>query len=107
MKDNRGKIKVLKTPEEIPEFASEEEEAEFWQTHSPVEIFDKLPKPKGVKFAPSKKHMVPLALDAGVYEEVRRAARKKGLSAPELIQQLQQWVERRVRTAHRAAKTKG
>ena len=104
MKGNRGRMKVLKTLEEIPHSATEKAQAEFWQTHSPVEIFDKLPNAKGVKFAPSKKRMVPLALDAGVYEEVRRAARKKGLSAPELIQQ---WVERRVRTAHRAAKTKG
>ncbi len=36
------RIVYLRSVEEIPEFESLEEEAAFWDTHSPVEILDQL-----------------------------------------------------------------
>ena len=55
MRKKLTRIKTLRSVSEIPTFRDEAEEAEFWQTHSPVEIFDELPKAKDVKFAPSRK----------------------------------------------------
>ncbi|HZX12936.1 MAG TPA: CopG family antitoxin [Thermodesulfobacteriota bacterium] len=41
-KSKRKTIKYLKSTDEIPEFKSEEEEAEFWDTHSAAKIVDQL-----------------------------------------------------------------
>jgi hypothetical protein len=84
----RSSIKKLKSPEEIPEFASEESEAEFWQTHSPVDIFDQLPKAEDVEFLPRSKRLIPLPLDEQIYKKVRRQAHRLGMSPLTLIQKL-------------------
>ena len=64
----RNPIKNLKSVKEVPEFSSEQQEAEFWQTHSPVLIFDELPKAEDVEFVPRSKRLIPLPLDEQVYK---------------------------------------
>ena len=84
----RNTIKNLKSVNEIPEFASEQSEAEFWQTHSPVDIFDQLPKADDVEFVPRSKRLIPLPLDEQVYKRVQRQAHRLGISPLTLIQKL-------------------
>ena len=84
----RTDIKNLKSPEEIPDFASEQLEAEFWQTHSPVLIFDDLPTAEDVEFVPRSKRLIPLPMDERIYKEVQRQARRFGMSPLTLIQKL-------------------
>jgi len=84
----RTDIKNLKSPEEIPDFASEQLEAEFWQTHSPVLIFDDLPTAEDVEFVPRSKRLIPLPLDEQVYKRVQRQAHRLGISPLTLIQKL-------------------
>ena len=85
----RKPIATLKSVEEIPDFCSEQAEAEFWQTHSPVEIFDQLPSAEDVHFHRPSKRLIPLPLSENLYEEIRRQAHKQGVSPLALIQQ---WV---------------
>ena len=84
----RTDIKNLKSPAEIPDFASEQLEAEFWQTHSPVLIFDDLPTAEDVEFVPRSKRLIPLPLDEQVYKRVQRQAHRLGISPLTLIQKL-------------------
>lgn len=91
-------IIVLKSPDQLPDFASEQAEAEFWQTHSPVEIFDQLPVADDVRFHRAAKRLLPLPLDEELYDEVRRLARKEGISPLTLIQQ---WIEARLKNGRR------
>src|SRR6267378_5114223 len=89
---------VLKSPEQVPDFASEQAEAEFWQTHSPVEIFDQLPAADDVRFHRAAKRLIPLPLNEELYEELRRRAHKEGISPLTLIQQ---WIEARLKNVKR------
>src|SRR5712692_10487858 len=84
----RNPIRNLKSPEEIPEFPSEHAEAEFWQAHSPVEIFDQLPAADDVEFVPRSKRLIPLPLDEEVYKKVQRQAHRLGVSPLTLIQEI-------------------
>ena len=84
----RNTIRNLKSVNEIPEFASEQSEAEFWQTHSPVDIFVQLPKADDVEFVPRSKRLIPLPMDEQIYKEVQRQARRLGMSPLTLIQKL-------------------
>lgn len=96
-------VSVLKSVDEIPKFSSHEEEAAFWQTHSPVEIFDQLPAADDLAFVPTPKRLIPLPLDEKLYQQVRRQARRQGVSALTLIQR---WVERSIEPSRRKAKAK-
>ena len=84
----RNPIKNLKSVKEVPEFSSEQQEAEFWQTHSPVLIFDELPKAEDVEFVPRSKRLIPLPLDEQVYKKVERQAHRLGVSPLTLIQEI-------------------
>jgi hypothetical protein len=84
----RRSVKNFKSPQEIDEFPSEHAEAEFWQTHSPVDIFDQLPKADDVEFVPRSKRLIPLPMDERIYKEVQRQARRLGMSPLTLIQKL-------------------
>ncbi len=97
----RNPIRNLKSPEEIPEFPSEHAEAEFWQAHSPVEIFDQLPAADDVEFVPRSKRLIPLPLDEEVYKKVQRQAHRLGVSPLTLIQTL---LERSLRSPNSPVK---
>ncbi len=97
-------IKILKSPDEIPEFPNERAEAEFWQTHSPVEIFEELPPADDVEFVPVAKRLIPLPLDEKLYKKIQRKAHQQGISPLTLIQR---WVELKLRIEKRDAERRG
>jgi hypothetical protein len=99
--NRRQPIKNIKSLEEIPDFPNEHAEAEFWQFHSPVELFDQLPHAEDVEFTPVPKRLIPLPLDEKVYRQIRRMARQRGISPLTFIQRL---IEGRLR--NRKAVTK-
>lgn len=103
MQPKRKPLKLLESVEEIPEFSTEQEEAEFWQTHSPVTIFDTLPAAGDVKFASVPKRLIPLPLAESLYQRVRREARRRGVSPLTLIQRV---VEHRFQNRRRPIKKK-
>ena len=64
-------MRYLKSPDDIPHFKSEAEEAEFWSTHSPADTWDQLepveievsPKPRRITLRRSRKKPVTLRLE--------------------------------------------
>jgi len=74
------KMKEIKSPDEIPEFGTEEEEHEFWSTHSLSEgFFEKAePIPEGV-LPPPRPRTRPISLrfDEDVLDRVKVMAAKK------------------------------
>lgn len=103
MSSKNKRMSVLKSVDEIPKFSSHEEEAAFWQTHSPVAILDQLRPADDVAFVPTPKRLIPLPLDERLYEQVRRQARRQGVSVLTLIQR---WVERSVELSSGKVKSK-
>jgi len=98
----RNPMENLESPEAIPEFASERAEADFWQTHSPVEIFDQLPDADDVEFLPRSKRLIALPMDEQVYRKVQRQAHRLGVSPLTLIQEIVEGaLQRRKSTAKR------
>ena len=97
MKSHHGRMRrmvYLRSVEEIPEFASAEEEAEFWETHSPVEILDRL-EPVRVQLAPGLRRrlgerLLAMCLSARQIERVSELARKRRVSTLTLIRR---WIE--------------
>ena len=87
------RIVYLKSLEEIPDFISEDEEVEFWATHSLAKVWDKL-KPEPVTLSPHLrakvqrrrvKKPVTLRLDQDQIRAAKAIARKKSLSYQALL----------------------
>lgn len=74
------KFKEINSPEEIPEFETEEEEREFWSTHSlSEEFFEKAePIPEGV-LPPARPRTRPISLrfDEDMLERLKALAKTK------------------------------
>src|SRR5215217_7204041 len=73
-------MKEIQNPEEIPQFANEAEEAEFWATHSLGEQFlaNMEPVPEDVlPPARPRTHPISLRLDSDVLERIRALAETK------------------------------
>ena len=69
--------KVEETRKKIPRFKSREEEAEFWDTHSPLEYGEW--EEVELKVARPLTHTLAVRLDARTIDRLASAARKKGL----------------------------
>lgn len=67
-----------KTKSRIPEFASREEEAEWWDTHNITEYLDEL-KPVKVRFAKNLSQGITIRLDPSTLAELRTLAHEKGI----------------------------
>ena len=87
------------TPERIPEFATIEEEAAFWDTHSTADYEDEF-RPVRVRFAKRLSTGVTIRLDPATLEKVRTLAHEKGIGPTTLIRM---WVLERLgkNAAHR------
>jgi uncharacterized protein (DUF4415 family) len=76
----RKKMKEINSPDEIPEFETEREEAEFWSTHAlSEEFFEKAePIPEGV-LPPPRPRTKPISLrfDKDVLERLKTMAKLK------------------------------
>lgn len=67
-----------KTKSRIPEFASREEEAEWWDTHDITDYLDEL-KPVKVRFAKNLSQGITIRLDPSTLAELRTRAHEKGI----------------------------
>jgi hypothetical protein len=90
----RSRMIYLRTVGEIPEFATLEEEAAFWETHSPLEILDQLEPvrvqlSKGLQRRLGERLLV-LCLSAPQIARVRELAHNKRVSSLELVRR---WIE--------------
>ena len=76
----KDKLEEINSPEEIPEFKSEKEEAEFWSTHSFGEgLLEKMgPMPEGV-LPPSRPRTKPIAIrfDEDLLQRLKTLANSK------------------------------
>ncbi|MBI3327768.1 MAG: hypothetical protein HYZ81_13840, partial [Nitrospinae bacterium] len=77
----------------IPEFASIEEEAAFWDTHSTADYEDEF-APVRVRFAKRLSTGVTIRLDPETLQKVRTAAHEQGIGPTTLIRM---WVLERLK----------
>jgi hypothetical protein len=100
----------LRSVEEIPEFDSLEEEAAFWDTHSPVEILEQL-EPVTLELSPQLQHkierryqeqLLALCLSPRQIKQLTKIAKEEGVSCLALVKR---WIEAGLeqRTARRDA----
>lgn len=68
----------------FPRFKSREEEAEFWDKHSPLEFEDEWLEVKQVKVARPLSHILAVRLDARTIDRLAQVARPKGIGASTL-----------------------
>ena len=102
-KSKRKTIKYLKSTDEIPEFKSEEEEAEFWDTHSAAKIVDQLeevdleiaePLKKKIE-EQRRKELISLRLYPEQIEKTKEIAIQKGIGYLTLMRNwIQEGIER-------------
>jgi len=113
MKKKRQRMIYLKSVDEIPEsFASYEEEAEFWDTHSPIYIWDQLEEVE-FKVGGELKARVDarrrareqnlIRLDAKQAEAVKKIARRKKKDYQLLIRQ---WIDESIKREQAERKRK-
>jgi predicted DNA binding CopG/RHH family protein len=69
----------------IPKFNTEEEEVNFWDTHSLDEFNEDLTLAENVKFAKSRKRLVSLRLDSQQIEILKKIATGKGIGYLTLV----------------------
>jgi len=102
-KKSKTRVKYLKSVEEIPDFKSEEEEIEFWKSHSMVDILDKLPEVKVEISGDLKKRieehknkkLLTLRLDPVQIEKAKEIAIRKGIGYLTLMRNwIQEGIER-------------
>lgn len=83
--DKEIKQKKLK----IPEFKSIEEEAKFWDTHSPLDFPDEWKEVKvKVKKPLTHMHVVSVRLDQDLIEQMKKIASKKHIGMTTLARML-------------------
>ena len=92
--------KKTTTKQRIPAFASIEEEAAFWDTHSTTDYEDEF-KPVRVRFAKKLSEGLTIRLDPDTLEKVRAEAHERGIGATTLIRM---WVLEHVKQ-HRKMST--
>jgi len=91
--------KTSSKPKHIPEFASIEEEAAFWDTHSTADYETEF-TPVRVRFGKRLSSGVTIRLDPDTLKQLRTMAQEKGIGPTTLIRM---WVLERLRdtVAHR------
>jgi hypothetical protein len=77
----------------IPEFASREEEAEFWDTHDTTDFEDEF-KPVQVSVTKKLDARITIDLDPEAWQKLLSAAREKGISSITLAQT---WIMERLK----------
>ncbi len=90
----------------IPDFASREEEAEFWDTHDITDFLDELKviDRKDVRVAPNLSENLNIRLTPEILDQLRNQAEQKGIGPSTLarmwiLERLQQTEERQTRTS--------
>ena len=80
----------------IPDFKSDKEAAEFWDTHDLEDYADELVEAKDVCFKRPRKQVVAVRLDPPLLRRVKALALEKGISFSTLIRM---WIVERCRKA--------
>ncbi|HEX9870800.1 MAG TPA: CopG family antitoxin [Candidatus Tectomicrobia bacterium] len=80
-------------PRRIPEFASIEEEAAFWDTHSTADYEDEF-RPVRARFAKRLSTGVTIRLDPETLQKLRAVAQERGIGPTTLIRM---WVLERLK----------
>jgi predicted DNA binding CopG/RHH family protein len=83
---------MTNTKNNIPEFKTIQEEAEFWDTHDFTDFEDEF-RPVKVKFSKPLEHVFAVRFDGGTLTDLQEEASKKGISAGTLIRV---WVKERL-----------
>lgn len=78
----------------IPQFATREDEAAWWDTHDVTDYLDEL-KPVGVRFAQNLSEGLTVRLDPQTMQELRQRAKLQGIGPTTLIRM---WVMERLRS---------
>lgn len=78
----------------IPQFASYEEEAEFWDTHDTTDFEDEM-KPVKVTFAQNLSEPLSIRLDPDTLAQLRARAHEKGIGPTTLARM---WLLERLRS---------
>ncbi len=78
----------------IPEFASREEEAEWWDTHDITDYLDEF-KPVKVRFGKNLSEGITIRLDKETVAELRRRAHEQGIGPTTLARM---WILERLRS---------
>ncbi len=81
----------------IPQFATREEEAAWWDTHDITDYLDEL-KPIRVRFAKNLSEGLTVRLDPETMHELRERAKRQGIGPTTLIRM---WVMERLRAEAR------
>ena len=68
----------MKAKEPIPQFASREEEANFWDTHDLADYWDEF-KPVKVRFAKNLSEGITIRFDRETLTKLRDLAREQGI----------------------------
>lgn len=79
----------------IPEFASLEEEAKFWDTHDTTDFEDEF-KPVNIRFAKNLSKGITVRLDPDTLQTLRAEAKKKGMGPTTLARM---WILERLHSA--------
>lgn len=96
------KERKMKPKEPIPEFASREEEAEFWDTHDLADYWDEFKRTR-VRFAKNLSQGITIRLDPETLDTLRAYAKEKGIGPTTLarmwiLEHLREQEEHRSRT---------
>ncbi len=83
----------VKTPSRIPQFASREDEAAWWDSHDITDYLDEL-KPVRVRFAKNLSEGLTVRLDPETMQALRERAKHQGIGPTTLIRM---WVMERLR----------
>lgn len=87
------KSQVHKSKSRIPEFASIEEEAEFWDTHDTTDYEDEF-QPVQLRFAKDLSDRLTLRLEPELRAQLDGVAREQGVAMADLVHA---WIVERLR----------
>lgn len=85
--------RVLKPAKKVPNFRTDEEAAEFFDTHDTSELLDALPEVGPIIDARPPLKPISLRLPPETIEEAKRVARRKGIAYQTL---LRLWIHERI-----------
>jgi predicted DNA binding CopG/RHH family protein len=86
MKNKKNKMTVVNRMEDIPEFASEAEEQDYWQSHSLApKLFSKANNNDLLELPLKKSKAISLRLERDLDKRLREVARRKGTNYQTLL----------------------
>ena len=69
----------------VPKFKTEDEEARFWQNHSPLEFGDEFEEASDVHFPSPKRRIIALRMNDQQVKSIKHLSEKRGIGFSTLI----------------------